>query len=267
VQTLVSTYERETQALSIPINANEPEAERQACEAKILAYRQGVEDIQQMWVTAYQQGFNGANEMMRTCTEIERVQWERRRTLYIAKMKAIPQPSVRHGRFAIREHVRAAIPIALMNRDQPLRLEFWKKSFTKDTLASQFAHFRYIIDIRRLADTDTKYSTMCLNRFAHAADEMHVNCCYPSDLKRRMVLHHTDIRIPSIIFNVKMNRVHYAYQAIREVHKRLGFNDPQFGTWRDVPVLETRPVSRMYAITDAGKHLNRSMRKRCRHLE
>ncbi|OAL44923.1 hypothetical protein IQ07DRAFT_648691 [Pyrenochaeta sp. DS3sAY3a] len=157
----------------------------------------------------------------------QQLKLERRLELYQSVLNNIPVPAIeQRGPFYVREQVEAIMPLPLAFRKQKDRIEFWRDQWSLNQLASQFSTFQSIVDVQRLSSDNINidYYSMLGDRFAIGADELYQLATGPQDtitvIKSYMAA--ADIRTSSLTKD--MDRTTDAYECIRDIRFRQGYN-------------------------------------------
>lgn len=186
----------------------------------------------------YQRALSTASNNATSSTSAEQALWRRKRELYSRKVEAIPKPEILNGQFNTRVQVLAAIPVALFKRNKAARLAFWCSKWYRDVLASQYAPFRSIVDVRRLTEDgdlstgQREYATMWGNRFAGAADYLHTLFFYHRSVRIRFTVDFSDVQIRATATKTAFNIRDDTYKLIRDIHINMGFGlESVYGTW------------------------------------
>jgi hypothetical protein len=137
------------------------------------------------------------------------------------------------------------------------------------------------VDLRRLAidevPTDPPaegqemippWVTMQMNHWAHACDILAKMVIAPQESIRQEVAQ-IDISIRSTAAAAWRDWPKDAYAAIRGLHKALGFDNARYGSWKDVPILQTahQGVKRRLPAFDGARTRSKLVVERNEDLE
>ncbi|KAH3951190.1 hypothetical protein HBH53_065120 [Parastagonospora nodorum] len=144
----------EVSALSILPAAETPQ-EQEVRIANRDIYQTALDDLHALWRNTYSEAFEMAVERVIMTNGQERIRWERAREMYRGIKDAPPAADVDINILRSRAQCDGAKVVPFYYRPKDQRLAVFRSFCTKDILASHLEASRSVVDIRRLARTES----------------------------------------------------------------------------------------------------------------